>query len=109
MAFTGISASTASNTNIATFGADNRSLFAGNSETVAWTLTNDPRHAPNWAQPQARQPSSVTVGAKAGLTVAATSALSSVGTNFASYTGSTALTYYIRTTQSTEQTPLRRR
>lgn len=43
----------------------------------------------------------VTVGAEAGLTVAATSTLASVGTNFASFTGSTALTYYIRTTQST--------
>jgi len=43
----------------------------------------------------------VTVGAEAGLTVAATSNLTSVGTNFASFTGTTALTYYIRTTQST--------
>ncbi len=44
---------------------------------------------------------SVTVGAEAGLTVAATSTLTSVGTNFANFTSSTALTYYIRTTQST--------
>src|SRR5712691_9010850 len=43
----------------------------------------------------------VTVGAEAGLTVAATTNLTSVGTNFTSFTGSTALTYYIRTTQST--------
>ena len=38
------SASTSVQTNVATFGADNRSLFAGNSETVAWTLTNDPKY-----------------------------------------------------------------
>ncbi|MGD0840583.1 MAG: hypothetical protein ABSA32_05435 [Candidatus Acidiferrales bacterium] len=44
---------------------------------------------------------SVTVGAEAGLTVAATSTLTSVGTNFANYTSSTALTYYVRTTQTT--------
>jgi hypothetical protein len=44
---------------------------------------------------------SVTVGAEAGLTVAATSTLTSVGSNFAAFTGSTALTYFVRTTQST--------
>lgn len=44
MAFTNVTASTSAQTNVATFGADNRSLFAGNSETVAWTLTNDPKY-----------------------------------------------------------------
>lgn len=44
MAFTNVTSSTSANTNVATFGADNRSLFAGNSETVAWTLTNDPKY-----------------------------------------------------------------
>ena len=42
----------------------------------------------------------ITVGAEAGLTVAATSSLTNVGNNFANYTSSTALTYYVRTTQS---------
>jgi hypothetical protein len=44
MAFTGIAASTSAQTNVATFGADNRSLFAGNSSSLAWTLTNDPKY-----------------------------------------------------------------
>ncbi|PYU18137.1 MAG: hypothetical protein DMG30_28895 [Acidobacteria bacterium] len=44
MAFTNVTASASAQTNVATFGADNRSLFAGNSETVAWTLTNDPKY-----------------------------------------------------------------
>ena len=43
----------------------------------------------------------VTVGAEAGLTVGGTTNLSSVGTNFANYTGTTNLTYYVRTTQTT--------
>jgi len=42
---------------------------------------------------------SVSVGAEAGLTVnTATTTFSSTGTNFSSYTGSTSLTYFIRTT-----------
>jgi len=44
MAFAGVTASTTAQTNVATFGADNRSVFAGNSESVAWTLTNDPKY-----------------------------------------------------------------
>jgi hypothetical protein len=44
MAFTGITASTTAQTNVATFGADNRSLLAGNSESVAWSLSNDPKY-----------------------------------------------------------------
>jgi hypothetical protein len=44
MAFAGVTASTSAQTNVATFGADDRSLFAGNSESVAWTLTNDPKY-----------------------------------------------------------------
>jgi hypothetical protein len=44
MAFTNVTASTSAQTNVAIFGADNRSLFAGNSETLAWTLTNDPKY-----------------------------------------------------------------
>jgi len=44
MAFSGISASTTSQTNVATFAANNRSLITGNSESVAWTLTNDPKY-----------------------------------------------------------------
>jgi hypothetical protein len=44
MAFAGVNASTTAQTNVATFGADNRSVFAGNSESVAWTLTNDPKY-----------------------------------------------------------------
>jgi hypothetical protein len=42
-----------------------------------------------------------TVGAEAGLTVAATSTMSVVGSNFANFTGSTALTYFVRTTAAT--------
>jgi hypothetical protein len=34
--------STSSTTPVATFGADAHSVFAGNSASVAWTLTNDP-------------------------------------------------------------------
>jgi len=44
MAFTNVTASTSAQTNVATFGADNRSLGTGNSSTVAWTLTNDPKY-----------------------------------------------------------------
>lgn len=45
---------------------------------------------------------SVTVGAEAALTIGGGGAttLSSVGTNFANYTGTTSLTYFIRTTAS---------
>ncbi len=43
----------------------------------------------------------VTVGAEAGLTVGATTSLASTGSNFGIYTGSSSLTYYIRTTQTT--------
>jgi hypothetical protein len=44
---------------------------------------------------------SVTVSAEAALTaITGTTTLSSTGTNFTNYTGSTSLTYYIRTTQS---------
>jgi hypothetical protein len=35
-------ASTAADTSVATFGADAASVSAGNSGSVAWTLTNDP-------------------------------------------------------------------
>ncbi len=35
-------ASTSSDTSVGTFGADARSTAAGNSGSVAWTLTNDP-------------------------------------------------------------------
>lgn len=35
-------ASTGSTTNVATFGANAHSTFAGNSASVAWSLTNDP-------------------------------------------------------------------
>jgi len=42
----------------------------------------------------------VTVVAEAALSVTSTTTLSSTGTNFSNYTGSTALTYFIRTTQS---------
>lgn len=35
-------ASTAADTSVATFGADATSVAAGNSGSVAWTLTNDP-------------------------------------------------------------------
>lgn len=44
MAFAGVIASTSAQTNVATFGADNRTSSAGNSEAVAWTLTNDPKY-----------------------------------------------------------------
>jgi hypothetical protein len=44
MAYTGITASTTAQTNVATFGADNRSASTGNAEAVAWTLTNDPKY-----------------------------------------------------------------
>jgi hypothetical protein len=44
MAFAGITASTSAQTNVATFAANNRSLITGNSESVAWTLTNDPKY-----------------------------------------------------------------
>jgi len=44
MAFAGIAASTSAQTNVATFAADNRSLITGNSESLAWTLTNDPKY-----------------------------------------------------------------
>jgi hypothetical protein len=44
---------------------------------------------------------SVTVGAEAALNVTTSStSLTSTGTNFTNYTGSTSLTYYVRTTQS---------
>jgi len=39
-----VQASTASATNIASFGADSRSASAGNTGTVSWTLTNDPAY-----------------------------------------------------------------
>src|SRR5579872_1709503 len=44
---------------------------------------------------------SVTVGAEASLTVASPTALTAVGTVFNNYTGSTVVTYFVRTTQST--------
>ena len=45
---------------------------------------------------------SVAVAAEAGLTVnTSTTTLSSTGTNFSSYTGTTSLTYYIRSTPTT--------
>jgi hypothetical protein len=37
-------ASTTAQTDVATFGADNRSLKTGNSASVNWTLTNDPKY-----------------------------------------------------------------
>lgn len=37
-------ASTTAQTSVATFGTDNRSLIGGNSASVAWTLTNDPKY-----------------------------------------------------------------
>jgi hypothetical protein len=37
-----VTASTSSQTSVVTFGADARSLKAGNSASVTWTLTNDP-------------------------------------------------------------------
>ena len=36
--------STTSSTNLATFGADARSLVGGNSASTAWSLTNDPKY-----------------------------------------------------------------
>ncbi|MGA3326799.1 MAG: hypothetical protein ABSF45_20225 [Terriglobia bacterium] len=36
--------STTAQTSVATFGTDNRSLIGGNSASVAWTLTNDPKY-----------------------------------------------------------------
>ena len=41
---TGQQAATASATKVATFGADARSVSAGNTGTVSWTLTNDPAY-----------------------------------------------------------------
>jgi len=37
-------ASTTAQTSVATFSADARSLLAGNSAAVSWTLTNDPKY-----------------------------------------------------------------
>jgi hypothetical protein len=37
-----LTAKTTSTTNVGTFGPDAHSTFAGNSASVAWTLTNDP-------------------------------------------------------------------
>jgi hypothetical protein len=37
-----LTAKTTGTTNVATFGADAHSAFAGNSASVSWTLTNDP-------------------------------------------------------------------
>lgn len=42
-----VTAATGSATSVATFGADARSLFAGNSGSVSWTLTNDPKYKVN--------------------------------------------------------------
>jgi len=42
--YSALTASTSAQTNVATFGADNRSLIGGNSASVAWTLTNDPKY-----------------------------------------------------------------
>jgi hypothetical protein len=42
----------------------------------------------------------VTVSAEAALTVGASTNLASTGSNFSNYTGSTSLTYFIRTSQS---------
>jgi hypothetical protein len=39
-----VTASTASQMNVTSFGADARSLITGNSATVNWTLTNDPKY-----------------------------------------------------------------
>lgn len=44
---------------------------------------------------------SVTVGAEASLTVASPTPLTAVGSVFNSYTGSTVVTYFVRTTQTT--------
>jgi hypothetical protein len=40
----GTSSSTGAQTSISSFGADNRSSIGGNSATVNWTLTNDPKY-----------------------------------------------------------------
>jgi hypothetical protein len=37
-------ASTTAQTSVSTFGADARSLIGGNSASVSWTLTNDPKY-----------------------------------------------------------------
>lgn len=37
-------ASTTAQTSVATFGVDNRSAIGGNSASIAWTLTNDPKY-----------------------------------------------------------------
>ena len=39
-----IAASTGVQTSVATFGPDNRSLITGNSASVNWSLTNDPKY-----------------------------------------------------------------
>jgi len=39
-----VTASTAASTALAVFGTDNRSLVTGNSASVSWTLTNDPKY-----------------------------------------------------------------
>jgi len=39
-----LTASTSSTTSVATFGANAHSTFAGNSASVAWSLTNDPQY-----------------------------------------------------------------
>jgi hypothetical protein len=46
----------------------------------------------------------VTVGAEAALTVGSPTTLSSAGSNFANYTGTTSLTYFIRTSQASGHT-----
>lgn len=43
----------------------------------------------------------VTVGAEGALTATSPTNLTSVGTNFANYTGTTTITHFVRTTQST--------
>ena len=40
----GTSSSTGAQTSLGSFGADNRSSIGGNSATVNWTLTNDPKY-----------------------------------------------------------------
>jgi len=39
-----VTAKTTAQTNVATFGADNRSLVTGNSGSVTWALTDDPKY-----------------------------------------------------------------
>jgi hypothetical protein len=39
-----LTAKTSSTTNVATFGANAHSAFAGNSASVSWSLTNDPQY-----------------------------------------------------------------